>query len=117
MADRLELVALALPAGCAPESLPPAVLQFIAACWPGMSRAQLLDRARRLALRVSLRARPASGQEPGPDGVRLYALVLMIGEVRAELVAHVRRLARRRGTRRARASLPPARDTRQAGLF
>jgi hypothetical protein len=113
MADRLELVALALPAGRAPETLPPAVAAFIAACWPGMSRAQLLDRARRFALRASLRARP----EPGPDGVRLYALVLVVGEVRAELVAHVRRLARRRGARRARVSLPPARDARQGGLF
>ncbi|WP_321939428.1 hypothetical protein [Paraburkholderia sp. J8-2] len=113
MADRLELVALALPAGCAPESLPPSVAAFVTACWPGMSRAQLLDRARRLALRASLRARP----EHGPDGVRLYTLVLMIGEVKAELVAHVRRLARRRGARRARASLPPVRDTRQVGLF
>ncbi|WP_244314787.1 hypothetical protein [Paraburkholderia unamae] len=109
----LELVALALPSGCAPESLPPAVVQFIAACWPGMSRAQLLDRARRLARRVSLRVRP----EPGPDGVRLYVLVLVAGAAKAELVAHVRRLARRRGTRRARASLPRARDARQAGLF
>ncbi|RAR48271.1 hypothetical protein C7401_15223 [Paraburkholderia unamae] len=117
MADRLELVALALPPGCAPESLPPAVVQFIAACWPGMSRAQLLDRARRLALRVSLRARPAAGQAAGPDGVRRYALVLTLGAAKAELVAHVRRLARRSGTRRARASLPPARDVRQAGLF
>ncbi|MCP3713198.1 hypothetical protein M3I54_41135 [Paraburkholderia sp. CNPSo 3274] len=113
----VELVALALPAGCAPETLPPAVAALMAACWPGMSRAQLLDRARRLALRASLRARPGSSSEPGPDGVRLYALVLMMGEVRAELVAHVRRLARRRGARRARASLPPARDMRQAGLF
>ncbi|WP_321906119.1 hypothetical protein [Paraburkholderia tropica] len=113
MADRLELVALALPAGCAPESLPPSVAAFMAACWPGMSRAQLLDRARRLALCASLRARP----EPGPDGTRLYALVFIIGEVKAELVAHVRRLARRRGCRRAKMSLPPVRDARQQGLF
>ncbi|WP_321948415.1 hypothetical protein [Paraburkholderia sp. J10-1] len=113
MADRLELVALALPAGCAPESLAPSVAAFVAACWPGMSRAQLLDRARRLALRVSLRAR----REPGPDGTRLYALVLIIGGVQAELVAHVRRLARRRGARRAKVSLPSARDARQGGLF
>ena len=117
MADRLELVALALPAGCAPESLPPAVAAFIAACWPGMSRAQLLDRARRLALRASLRAWPGSSPEPGPDGARRYALLLMAGEMRAELVAHVRRLPRRRGARRTRASLPPARDVRQGGLF
>ncbi|WP_322052972.1 hypothetical protein [Paraburkholderia bannensis] len=113
MADRLELVALALPPGCAPESLPPSVVAFMAACWPGMSRAQLLDRARRLALGASLRERP----EPGPDGTRLYALVLIIGGVKAELVAHVRRLARRRGARRAKVSLPPARDARQGGLF
>jgi hypothetical protein len=113
MSDRFELVALALPANCAPESLPAAVSQFIATCWPDMSRAQLLDRARRLAIRASLRARP----EPGPDGVRLYALVLVIGDTRAELIAHVRQLARRDGARRARPSLPPARDARQRGLF
>jgi len=77
----------------------------------------MLDRARRLALRVSLRARPGSRPESSPDGVRLYALVLIAGGARAELVAHVRRLARRCGARRARATLPPARDARQAGPF
>ena len=89
MAERLELVALALPVGCAPGSLQPSVATFMAACWPEMSRAQLLDLARSLALRASLRARP----EPGPGGTRLYALVLIIGGVKAELVAYVRRLA------------------------
>lgn len=113
MAVRFELVALALLPGCAPESLPPPVVALIAACWPGMSRAQLLDRARRLALRMSLRARP----EVGPDGLQLYTLVLVAEGVRAELVAHVRRLARRRTARRAKASLPPLRDERQQGLF
>ncbi|WP_321969097.1 hypothetical protein [Paraburkholderia tropica] len=113
MAVRFELVALALPAGCAPESLPPPVAALVAACWPGMSRAQLLDRARRLALRMSLRARP----ESGPDGVRLYSLVLVAEGVRAELVVHVRRLAGPRAARRAKVSLPPPRDERQQGLF
>ncbi|WP_227749412.1 hypothetical protein [Paraburkholderia atlantica] len=113
MAYRLELVALALPANCAPESLPAPVSQFVAACWPGMSRAQLLDRARRFTLRASLRART----ERRPDGVQFYALVLVTDDARAELVAHVRRLARRGGARRARASLPPAQDERQTGLF
>ena len=89
MAERLELVALALPVGCAPGSLQPSVATFMAACWPEMSRAQLLDLARSLALRASLRARP----EPGSGGTRLYALVLIIGGVKAELVAYVRRLA------------------------
>ncbi|RZF26679.1 hypothetical protein EVC45_27075 [Paraburkholderia sp. UYCP14C] len=113
MADRLELVALALPADCAPESLPVSVTRFVAACWSGMSRAQLLDRARRLGLQASLRVRP----ELGPEGARLYALVLAIGEVCVELIAHVRRLAHRGGARRARVSLPPVRDARQRELF
>ncbi|WP_433706425.1 hypothetical protein [Paraburkholderia sacchari] len=113
MAVRFELVALALPAGCGPESLPPPVAALVAACWPGMSRAQLLDRARRLALRMSLRARP----DAGPDGLQLYSLVLVAEGVRAELVAHVRRLARHRTAHRAKVSLSPPRDVRQQGLF
>ena len=113
MTVRFELVALALPAGCAPESLPPSVAALVAACWPGMSRAQLLDRARRHALRVSLRLRP----DAGPEGVNLFALVLESADLRTELVAHVRRLVRRRGAHRAKVSLPPARDVRQQGLF
>ncbi len=111
MTARFELVALA-PAGCAPESLPPSVTALIGACWPGMSRAQLVDRARRLSLRISLRPRP----DFGPGGVRLYSLV-MACETRAELIAHVRRLIRRRCVRRAKASLPPPKDLRQQGLF
>ncbi|MFT0175238.1 hypothetical protein ACLKMY_41510 [Paraburkholderia mimosarum] len=67
--------ALALPIGRASEILPTPVAQFIAACWPGMSRSQRLDRARRVALRASLRARP----EPDSDGGRLYALILIVG--------------------------------------
>ncbi len=45
MADAFELVALALPGGVAPESLPAIVRQFVADCWPGMSRSQLIARA------------------------------------------------------------------------
>ena len=78
-----------------------------------MSRAQLLDRARRHALRASLRMRP----DAGPEGVSLCSLVLESPDLRTELVAHVRRLARRRTVRRAKVSLPPARDVRQQGLF
>lgn len=99
--------------GCASESLPASVAALVAACWPGMSRAQLLDRGRRLGLRISLRARP----EACPDGVRLYSLMLVAGEVRTELVVHVRRVVHRRSARRAKASLPPPRDVRQQGVF
>jgi len=113
MAVRFELVALALPAGRAPESLPPSVVQFIAACWPGMSRAQLFDRARRLALCASLRARPGVG----PQGLSLFSLMLEAADWRTELVAHVRRPVRQRAGRRAKAVRPPPRDMRQQGLF
>ncbi|WP_321867463.1 hypothetical protein [Paraburkholderia tropica] len=116
MADRFELVALALPPGCAPESLPAGIGQFVAACWPGMSRAQLLDRARRVALRASLRVMKQAGSG-NAEGVRQYALVLEASDGWAELVAHVRRVVRRRGARRAKVSLPPPRDVRQGGLF
>jgi hypothetical protein len=119
MADRFELVAITLPPGCAPESLAPVIATFIDACWSGMSRAQMLDRARRIGLRVSLRML----SDPPIDGVRRHGLRLDSLDspnghgVCIELVAHLRRVARRRGAGRAKASLPPARDTRQGGLF
>lgn len=105
-----------------------------------MSRAQLLDRARCLALRASLRAslRPLAGPSAGGCArftLRLTLPLSMAAPVPAsmpaavsisvpaaagviELIAHVRRLARRRaGAHRAKVSLPPARNTRQTGLF
>ncbi|SKD05592.1 hypothetical protein SAMN05445504_9541 [Burkholderia sp. CF099] len=117
MADVFELVALALPGDTAPESLPASVRQFVAECWPGMSRGQLVARARRLALRPSLRACRASA----PGEIALFALTLTVGTQILSLVAHLRRLASRRASARQRkvaaASRPPARDPRQASLF
>jgi len=117
MPNRFELVALALPADCPPESVPAAVGRLISAAWPGMSRAQLMDRARRLDMRASLRVQPGSGPI-GPDGLTQFRLALTFADERFELVAHVRRIKRRRpGARRQKPSLPPARDTRQQTLF
>ena len=117
MAETFELVALALPGDTAPESLPASVRQFVAECWPGMSRGQLVARARRLALRPSLRACRASA----PGEIALFALSLTVGMQIVSLVAHLRRLATRRASGRQRkvaaASRPPARDPRQASLF
>ncbi|WP_321943987.1 hypothetical protein [Paraburkholderia tropica] len=128
MSTRFLLVTLALPSALAPESVPTPVANLVAACWPGMSRAQLLDRARRLALRASLR--PLAGL--APDGCARFALRLGLPEPEVAgtrstfaaaagvivLTAHVRRLARRRaGAQRAKVSMPPARDARQMGLF
>ncbi len=73
----------------------------------------MLDRARRLALRVSLRALRGSR----PDGVGLFSLVMNGADGNAELVAHVRRVKRRRTVRRAKVSLAPPRDVRQQELF
>jgi hypothetical protein len=78
-----------------------------------MSRAQLLDRARRLAMRASLRARA----DFAPEGVSVFSLMLEAADGRIELIAHVRRLAPRRTGRRAKVSLPPPRDARQRVLF
>ncbi|TFE37942.1 hypothetical protein E2553_40035 [Paraburkholderia dipogonis] len=117
MADAFELVALALPGDVAPESLPATVRQFMADCWPGMSRSQLIARARRLALRPSLRA-----YRPGmPGDIGFFALTLTVSMQSVFLIAHLRRVAQRRASARSRkaatASRPPARDPRQASLF
>jgi hypothetical protein len=79
-----------------------------------MSRAQLVDRARRLDMRASLRVQPGIG----PDGLTQFRLTLSSADERFILVAHVRRVARRRtGARRQKPSLPPARDIGQQNLF
>jgi len=114
MADTFELVALALPADLSPESLPADVKRMIADCWRGMSRAQLVARARRHALHPSLRAHGASA--PGETG--LFSLTLQADGVPVQLVAHLRRVKQRRmSSRPAKASKPPVRDSRQASLF
>lgn len=54
MADIYLLTGLTLPQGVAPESLPATVTLFMADCWPGMSRTQMIARAKRRGLRLSL---------------------------------------------------------------
>jgi hypothetical protein len=97
MTNTFELVALALSGDVAPESLPAAVKRLIADCWPGMSCAQLVARARRHALHPSLRAHGASA--PGETGH--FSLTLMVDGAPVRLVAHLRRSrsAVRRGRR------------------
>ncbi|WP_434667226.1 hypothetical protein P5W99_38540 [Paraburkholderia sp. A3BS-1L] len=114
MAYRFALVSLALPVDCPPELVPSTVSRLIAAAWNGMSRAQLVDRARRLDMRASLRVQPGIG----PDGLTQFRLTLSFANGSFELIAHVRRVIRRRtGARRQKPSLPPARDIRQQSLF
>jgi hypothetical protein len=118
MADTFELVALGLPAGFAPDSLPDPVKRLVAECWPGMSRAQLVARARRRALQPSLRT---AGDNPGaaaPEEAGHFSLTLRADGVAVRLIAHLRRVKRRRQSARpVKASKPPARDPRQGTLF
>jgi hypothetical protein len=118
MADTFELVALGLPVEFAPDSLPDAVKRLVAECWPGMSRAQLVARARRRALQPSLRA-----AEDHPGAAALgetghFSLTLLADGVAVGLIAHLRRVkGRRQSARPVKASKPPARDPRQGSLF
>ncbi|MFM0305874.1 hypothetical protein PQQ99_37835 [Paraburkholderia sediminicola] len=114
MADTFELVALGLPAGFAPDALSHAVKRLVAECWPGMSRAQLVARARRRALQPSLRAHGATA--PGDTG--LFSLTLLAEGGPVRLIAHQHRVKpRRQSARPVKASKPSARDPRQGDLF
>jgi hypothetical protein len=118
MADTFELVALALPGDLAPDALPDPVKRFVADCWPAMSRAQLLARARRHSLCPSLRALVDSRGAGAPGEVAHFSLSMTVDGTVVRLVAHLRRVAkRRRPARPVKASKPPARDPRQGDLF
>ncbi|RQS66623.1 hypothetical protein DID96_23295 [Burkholderia sp. Bp8963] len=117
MSDTFELIAISLPPDMAPEALPAAVKSMVADCWPGMSRGQLIARARRHALRLSLRAREACA----PGEIGRFCLYLTADGETVRLVAHLRRVLRRRKLMRSgkpvRNSGTPPRDPRQASLF
>jgi hypothetical protein len=114
LARRFEIISLALPADCAPESVPRAVDRLIPVSWPGMSRVQLADRARRLDLRASLRVQSRSGS----GGLIQFRLLLSFAGGSFDLIAHARRVVcQRAAARRQKPSLPPVRDARQQHLF
>ena len=118
MADTFELVALGLPAEFAPDALPDAVKRLVADCWPGMSRAQLVARARRRALHPSLRALVDGRSASAPGETGHFSLTVTVDGAVVRLVAHLRRVAKRgRPARPVKASKPPARDPRQGDLF
>lgn len=118
MADTFELVALAMPAGVAPEALPCRVKRLVADCWPGMSRAQLVARARRHAMHASLRAAVDNPDTTAPGETGRFSLTVTVDGTAVHLVAHLRRVTKRRSPARpTRVSKPPARDPRQRNLF
>jgi len=117
MADLYLLAGLTLPHGVAHESLPGTVTLFMADCWPGMSRTQMMARAKRRGLRLSFRA-----TAPCPSGeTGVFELRLNDGAGECLMLARLQRAGSRNGgnrrSRRTAVSRPPARDPRQTRLF
>lgn len=117
MADIYLLAGPTLPQDVAHESLPGTVTGFVADCWPGMSRTQMIARAKRRGLRLSFRATAACPS--GETGV--FELRFNDGAGECLMLARLRRVGNRNGgnrrTRRTDISRPPARDPRQTRLF
>ncbi len=98
MAETLELAALALPGDTALESLPATVRQFVANCWPGMSRGQLRrSRASPRAAAIVARRSFVWGERAG-RGWLCLALTLTAGAQVVSLITHLRRVAQRRAS-------------------
>ncbi|MGF6851406.1 hypothetical protein [Paraburkholderia sp. CI3] len=117
MPDIYLLTGLTLPQGVAHESLPVTVTRFVSDCWPGMSRTQMMGRAKRRGLRLSFRA-----TAPCPSGeTGVFELRFSDGAGECLMLARLQRVGNRSsGSRRARrtdVSRPPARDARQTSLF
>lgn len=104
-----QLVSFSLPPTFPPEAMPAAGAQFVAACWPGMSRHQLLGRARQRGWQPSWKRLPHLATE---DGIDVYGFGLTIDGCVVPLIARMRRVA---GS--AKPSAPPQRDERQLPLF
>lgn len=117
MADVYLLAGLTLPQGVAHESLPGTVTRFMADCWPGMSRTQMMARAKRRGLRLSFRA--TAPCPPGEAGV--FELRFNDGAAECVMLARLKRVGdrsgKRRQTSRTDVSRPPPRDARQTRLF
>jgi hypothetical protein len=117
MADIYLLIGLTLPPDTAHESVPAMVSLFVSDCWPGMSRTQMVARAKRRGLRLSVRAVARCT----PGSTALFELLADDGTVQCRMLAQLRRgKARRGGTRRvgrSGVSRPPPRDPRQTTLF
>ncbi|MGP8437910.1 hypothetical protein ACT2FY_07920 [Paraburkholderia fungorum] len=91
MADIYLLAGLTLPQGVAHESLPGTVMLFMADCWPGMSRTQMIARAKRRGLRLSFRA-----TAPCPSGdTGVFELRFNAGAGECLMLARFRRVGSR----------------------
>jgi hypothetical protein len=117
MADIYLLAGLTLPQGVAHESLPGTVARFISDCWHGMSRTQMMARAKRRELHLSFRA--TARCRSGETGV--FELRFNDGIAECLMLARLQRVGARSGkhrpANRTHVSRPPQRDPRQTRLF
>ena len=109
MDDVLELVAFGLPPTFPPEAVPEAGAQFVAACWPGMTKGQLLTRARKRGWRPSWERLSEVAAEAS---IEVYGFALLIDGCVVPLMPRMRRVV---GV--VKLSGPPERDGRQLGHF
>ncbi|WP_205182523.1 hypothetical protein [Burkholderia sp. LMG 13014] len=107
MAAKLVLVSFALPSSFPPDLMPAAGAEFVAACLPGLTKQELLARAKRLGWRPSWK--PLASRED--DGLQAYGFGLTIGGMGVPLIARMR--ARTVG----RPRKPQEQDPRQLRLF
>ncbi|MBC8749488.1 MULTISPECIES: hypothetical protein [Paraburkholderia] len=117
MADLYLLTGLTLPQGVAHESLPATVTRFVSDCWQGMSRTQMMARAKRRGLRLSFRA-----TAPCPSGeTGVFELRFSDGAGACLMLARLQRIGKRSNLHRQNGgtyvSRPPPRDSRQISLF
>ena len=110
MAEKLELVlvAFALPPLFPPEAVPDAGARFVAACHVGMTKRQLLSKARAAGWRPSWDTLPNLER----DGVEAYGFALSIEGTTVPLIARMRRTQAH-----AKVSRKVERDPRQLSLF
>jgi hypothetical protein len=109
MAAVLELVSFGLPPTFPPEAMPEASAQFVAVCWAGVTKGQLVNRARKRAWRPTWERLTHMVAE---EGVEMYGFALAIDGCVVPLMARMQRVA---GA--SKPSRPPERDERQQSLF
>ncbi|TDA45940.1 hypothetical protein [Burkholderia pyrrocinia] len=108
MANTLQLAAFALPPTFPPELVPEACAQFVRDCVPGLTKRQLLARARARGWMPSWK--PLAHLER--DGLEAFGFALTVDGCAVPLIARMRR-----GGRGVQPPRAPKRDPRQLNLF
>ena len=89
-------VSFGLPPTFPPEAMPDAGAQFVKACWAGITKGQLLTRARKLAWRPIWERQAHMVAE---EGIEVYGFALVIDGCVVPLMARMRRVPEPRNRR------------------